>query len=57
MGAWWESPAFYIAVISLMANAGNYLKSKTIHTTANKALTEVGKVKSHLIRQGKGLPE
>jgi hypothetical protein len=48
----WDQPAFYIAVVSLMANIGVYLKSKSAHTVAVKAVTELAKVKSHLIRNG-----
>lgn len=54
---WWEQPAFYLALISLMGVAGNYLKSKTIHTVAAKAMTEVTKVRSHLVRTGQVPPE
>lgn len=48
----WDQPAFYLAVVSLMANIGVYLKSKSAHTVAIKAVNEIGKVKSHLIRNG-----
>jgi hypothetical protein len=47
---WWQQPAFYIALVSLMAAAGNYLKSKTAHTIALKATAELARFKSRLIK-------
>lgn len=54
---WWEQPAFYIAVVSLMANIGNYLKSKTTTNTGKAVIAEWHKAKQHLIRTGTVPPE
>ena len=32
----WTSPAFYVAVVSLMANVGNYLHTLSVKSTAKK---------------------
>lgn len=42
----WTSPAFYIAVVSLMANVGNYLHTLTVRSTARKVQAAVAAQKT-----------